>query len=289
MKVYGRKYIYQLVGKYGSYVDKPIELIPKYSTLEKRLEKRLEDVLDFITYLNSDEPDETKDEQDETGDEEDVILNKNDKFTMYDVIFLSVLISLYTHPVFKKIRGSINLKVITPKDEEQWVNDFRKELRGYKKVWEEYLAEESKNTNERIVKPQKTNTPGMHTANIKRQINNDRMSWETVSFNIESYLYRLIMLNYNENTAEERKELREIKNIFDGLPDHLQKDFYDKTMKNRVTFISDNLKKYITDLETEDPIEYGFYIEHRKLLDLDKSIDTDLSTQDDLKKYLDKL
>lgn len=252
-KTYSKKDIIELARKYGE-----LENDPEQTSLEKRLDK-------IIEFLQKEEVQYVLEQQSDKdsgayfyNNEMNLTKAKGDAFKEYnynqiDAIFLAVLISLSEQSFFKALRSNQS-KIINPiLEEEQWVEAFTNKLSCFETVWNE---------------------------------KDNQKSWEVVSVNLESLLYRLTLLpRMNAHANEIQNKLYTLVKLFEELPDHHKIALYNQAMKNRIPTILGKLQEYIKSLKETKPDEYLEYELHKRLVEIDRY----LETENDLEKYLQEL
>jgi len=248
-KTYSKKDIIELARKYGELENEPTQ-----TTLEKRLDKIIEflqgEKVQYVLEQQSDKDSGAyfyNNEMNLTKAKGDAFKEYN--YTLIDAIFLAVLISLSNQSFFKTLTSKKS-KIINPKlEERQWIDAFTNKLSRFETVWGE---------------------------------NDNRNSWEVVSVNLGSLFYRLTLLPKMSAHAEElQSKVYILVKLFEELPDHHKIEFYNKAMKN----VLGKLEEYIKSLKETNPDEYLEYELHKRLVEIDRQLDT----EDDLEKYLQKL
>lgn len=248
-KTYSKKDIIEMARKYGE-----LENDPTQTALEKRLDK-------IIEFLQEDEVQHVLERQSDKdpgayfyNNEMNLIKAKGDAFKGYDynlidAIFLAVLISLSNQSFFKTLTSKKS-KIINPKlEEEQWIDAFTNKLSRFETVWNE---------------------------------SDNRKSWQVVSFNLGSLFHQLTFLPKISAYAKElQSKVYTLVKLFEELPDHHKIEFYNKAMKN----VLGKLEEYIKSQKETNPDEYFEYELHKKLVEIDR----ELETENDLEKYLKEL
>lgn len=233
MKTYGKKDILDLVIKYG-------EL--EYELDSTTLEKRLDDTIKFIN------KDQVRAALSFTGGffyekEMDVTRAKGNQYTSYnynliDAIFLGVLVSLYNQSFFKKLRNQSNIENLELEAME-WESAFSERVYAFKPIWNEREYQ----------KP----------------------TWDIVTVNLAHLFYQFTLIaDASKHANEIQDEVHRFVDLFDGLPEEHQITFYNKAMKNRITYMKLEIEKYIEGIKETDPEGYATYKFHKKLVEIDK-------------------
>lgn len=248
-KTYPKKDIIELAKKHGE-----LEYDFEQTTLEKRLDKIIEflqeEEVQYVLEQQSDKDPGAyfyNNEMNLTKAEGSAFKEYN--YNLIDAIFLAVLISLSNQSFFKTLTNKKS-KIINPKlEEEQWIDAFTNKLSRFETVWDE---------------------------------NDNRKSWEVVSFNLGSLFYRLTFLpKMSAHAKELQSKVYTLVKLFEELPDHHKIEFYNKAMKN----VLGKLEEYIKSLKETNQDEYLEYELHKKLVEIDRQ----LESENDLEKYLQEL
>lgn len=232
---YGKKEIINLAKEHDDFLK---------ITGEGTLEDRLEIILKFL------EEDRTKKAISHAGKkfyEEQMQLTRakgksfeNYNFNLVDVIFLSVLITLFDQSLFKKVKNKS--KIEEPYFEvDEWEEAFRKKLNSFEQLWKE------KGTG---------------------------VSWEVISVNLETLFYHLALMDdVNSYAREVQNEVNSISTLFEGLPDDHKIKVYNEFMKTRIKYIKKGLIAYTKSLKNY-PAEYEFYKAYKRMIEIDKKFNS---------------
>lgn len=231
-----------------------IELVRRYGDLEfeldqTTLEKRLQDIIEFL----QEERVQNVLEQQKGKYLGDFFYKKEMNLTkakgsaykgydynLIDAIFLAVLLSLYDQSLFKKLRNKSRIE--NPQlEEEQWMNAMINKLSRFETLWDEEV---------------------------------NQKSWEIISVNLTSLFHQFTLLSHLSDYAMGlQNKLYTLAELFEGLPDHHKVAFYNRVMKNRISYIEKEFDKYVQSLKKSNLIEYNEYKTHKKLVEIDKKFE----------------
>lgn len=160
-------------------------------------------------------------------------------YNLIDVIFLSVMLSLFTKRPLKKLRQPSEF--LTPDEESEWISLFLVTLNNFEELW---------------------------------NIENAQIEWEVVLVNLESLFYQLTLVHdVNLKANNIQKELYKVVELFEELTDLQKIEFYNTKLKSSIVGINKKFNSYVQNIKENNPDEYNIYQANQKLAKIDRQVE----------------